>query len=38
LVLITNAFFTPAFPQEQRTWVLEENLKFPRRYAARLRG
>ena len=34
--LITNAFFTAAFPQEQRTWVLEENLKFPRRYAARL--
>ena len=34
--LITNAFFTTAFPQEQRTWVLAENLKFPRRYAARL--
>ena len=28
--------FSPAFWQEQRTWVLEENLKLPRRYAARL--
>ena len=33
---IANLFFTTAFPQEQRTWVLAENLKFPRRYAARL--
>jgi non-heme chloroperoxidase len=33
---IANLFFTAAFPQEQRTWVLEENLKFPRHYAARL--
>ncbi len=34
---IANAFtFTKAFPQEQRTWALEENLKLPRRYAARL--
>jgi pimeloyl-ACP methyl ester carboxylesterase len=28
--------FTSAFPQGQRNWVLEENLKLPRRYAARL--
>jgi len=33
---ITNIFFTTAFPREQRAWVLKENLKFPRRYAARL--
>jgi pimeloyl-ACP methyl ester carboxylesterase len=33
---ITNTFFTTAFPREQRAWVLDENLKFPRRYAARL--
>jgi non-heme chloroperoxidase len=32
---IMHAFST-AFWQEQRTWVLEENLKLPRRYAARL--
>ena len=32
---IANAF-TKTFPQEQRAWVLEENLKFPRDYAARL--
>jgi non-heme chloroperoxidase len=25
-----------AFPPEQRAWALEENLKFPRQYAARL--
>jgi non-heme chloroperoxidase len=34
--LITTVFFTKAFPQEQRAWVLAENLKFPRRDAARL--
>jgi pimeloyl-ACP methyl ester carboxylesterase len=33
---ITNVFFTSSFPQQQRAWVLAENLKFPGRYAARL--
>ena len=33
---IANLFFTTAFPQEQRAWVLAENLKFPCCYAARL--
>src|SRR5262245_20443178 len=34
--LVTNLYFTPAFPQEQRTWVLEEDLKFLLRHAVHL--
>lgn len=33
---IRNLCFTAAFPEEQRAWVLAENLKLPRHYAARL--
>jgi non-heme chloroperoxidase len=33
---VEKGFFTSAFPQDQRDWVLAENLKFPRLYAARL--
>lgn len=29
-------FFTRAFPQDQRKWALEQNLKFPRKHAAEL--
>jgi non-heme chloroperoxidase len=33
---VNNAFFTPAYPRDKLAWVLAENLKFPRPYAARL--
>ena len=29
-------FFTKAFPEDQRKWALEQNLKFPRKHAAEL--
>ncbi len=29
-------FFTKDFPQDQRKWALEQNLKFPRKHAAEL--
>ncbi len=29
-------FFTKAFPQDQRNWALQQNLKFPRKHAAEL--
>lgn len=34
--LVDGLFFTKAFPQDERAWVLAENLKMPRREAARL--
>lgn len=34
--LVNGLFFTKGFPQDQLAWVLAENLKFPREYAARL--
>lgn len=34
--LVNDLFFTKSFPKELRTWVLAENLKFPREPAAKL--
>lgn len=31
-----RTFFTSAFPEEDLAWVIQENLKFPRPYAAQL--
>lgn len=33
---VQNAFFTKAYPREKLGWVLQQNLKFPRPFAARL--
>lgn len=34
--LVDGLFFTKGFPQDQRAWVLAENLKMPRNLAAKL--
>jgi pimeloyl-ACP methyl ester carboxylesterase len=31
-----GAMFTPAYPKDEVTWVIKQNLKLPREYAARL--
>jgi pimeloyl-ACP methyl ester carboxylesterase len=33
---VNTAFFTSAYPRDKLSWVLAENLKFPRPYAAKL--
>ena len=33
---VTTAFFTKQYPRDQISWVLAENLKFPREHAAKL--
>jgi pimeloyl-ACP methyl ester carboxylesterase len=34
--LVNNLFFTKSFPEQEKAWVLQENLKFPREAAAKL--